>query len=60
MYKVLNSVSNNEILAWSQLIGFAGDLKLKITQFVEFFLDRLINIVGKGEYAGYQHFLLFP
>ena len=22
--------------------------------------DRLENIVGKGENAGYQHFLLFP
>ena len=21
--------------------------------------DRVENIVGKGEYAGYQHFLLF-
>ena len=23
-------------------------------------LDRAENIVGKGENAGYQHFLLFP
>ena len=23
-------------------------------------LDRVQNIVGKGENAGYQHFLLFP
>ena len=23
-------------------------------------LDRVENIVGKGENAGYQHFLLFP
>ena len=25
-----------------------------------FVLDRVENIVGKGENAGYQHFLLFP
>ena len=24
------------------------------------FFDRIENIVGKGENAGYQHFLLFP
>ena len=22
--------------------------------------DRVVNILGKGENAGYQHFLLFP
>ena len=27
---------------------------------VQFFPDREENIVGKGENAGYQHFLLFP
>ena len=25
-----------------------------------FVFDRVDNIVGKGENAGYQHFLLFP
>ena len=25
-----------------------------------FLYDRVENIVGKGENAGYQHFLLFP
>ena len=25
-----------------------------------FVFDRVENIVGKGENAGYQHFLLFP
>ena len=27
---------------------------------VEFVSDNVENIVGKGENAGYQHFLLFP
>ena len=26
----------------------------------KFNLERVENIVGKGENAGYQHFLLFP
>ena len=26
----------------------------------EFFLEMAENIVGKGENAGYQHFLFFP
>ena len=31
-----------------------------IAQMVQFFFDRVENIVGIGENAGYQHFLLFP
>ena len=27
---------------------------------MQFFFNRVENIVGKGENAGYQHFLLFP
>ena len=27
---------------------------------IEFVFDGVENIVGKGENAGYQHFLLFP
>ena len=27
---------------------------------IEFTMGRVENIVGKGENAGYQHFLLFP
>ena len=27
---------------------------------MKLFSDRVENIVGKGENAGYQHFLLFP
>ena len=27
---------------------------------MELSLNRIENIVGKGENAGYQHFLLFP
>ena len=37
---------------------FADD-KLIVTQKRKFALVRVENIVGKGENAGYQHFLLF-
>ena len=33
-------------------------LKIKTTQLLKFVLEKVENIVGKGENAGYQHFLL--
>ena len=32
----------------------------KVIQMAKFILDKIENIVGKEENAGYQHFLLFP
>ena len=43
----------------TESINFADD-KLKVTKMAKFFLDKIENIVGKEENAGYQHFLLFP
>ena len=43
---------------WFKLKAFADD-KLNIAKMIIFLLCRAENIVGKGEYAGYQHFLLF-
>ena len=40
-------------------LTFADD-KLDGTYKQKFFLGRVENIAGKGENAGYQHFLLFP
>ena len=37
-----------------------ADNKLKVAKMPIFFFDRVENHVGKGENAGYQHFLLFP
>ena len=34
--------------------------KINTIKEFEFALGRIGNIVGKGENAGYQHFLLFP
>ena len=39
--------------------AFADD-KINMMQKLEFALGRIENIVGKGENAGYQHFLLLP
>ena len=39
--------------------SFADD-KINVTEKWKFVLGRVENTVGKGENAGYQHFLLFP
>ena len=43
----------------SKLKAFADDIS-NVAEMVEFVIDEVENIVGKGENAGYQHFLLFP
>ena len=55
----LNSLPNDKILEWSKLKAFE-DGKMNETEKLKFILGREENIVGKGENAGYQHFLLFP
>ena len=47
------------MLDWSKLKAFADD-KMNVTEKLKFVLGMVENIVGKGENAGYQHFLLFP
>ena len=58
---MFNSLPNNKFLDWSKLKAYAED-KINVTQKLKFELGRvyLENIVGKGENAGYQHFLHFP
>ena len=55
----INSLANNKILDLSKLKAFADD-NSNVNQKLKFALGRVENIVGKGENAGYQHFLLFP
>ena len=55
----LNPLPNDKILGWSKLKAFEDD-KIEFDEMVIFFFDRVENIVGKRENAGYQHFLLFP
>ena len=42
-----------------QLKAFS-DNKLNVTENMKFVSERIENFKGKGENAGYQHFLLFP
>ena len=56
---LINTLPHNKILDWSKLKAFADD-KLNATEKLKFVLGRVENIVGKGENAGHQHFLLFP
>ena len=53
-----NSLPNDKILDWSKLKAFA-DNKLSVNEKPKFGLGNVENIVGKGENAGYQHFLVF-
>ena len=39
--------------------AFADD-KINVAEKLKSVLERVENIVGKGENAGFQHFLLFP
>ena len=54
-----NSLPNKRILDCSKLNAIADD-KINITQKLKFASDRIENILGKGENAGYQYFLFFP
>ena len=54
----LNSLPNIKILDWSKLKVFSDEINM--TEKLKSVLERVENIVGKGENAGYQHFLLFP
>ena len=54
-----NSLPNYKIVDWSNLKAFA-DNKIYVSEKFKFVLGRVENIMGKGENAGDQHFLLFP
>ena len=56
---IVNPLSNDKIFGKSKLEAFA-DNKINANQKLQFALGRVVNIVGKEENAGYQHFLLFP
>ena len=49
---------NDKIFDMTKLKAFADD-KVNVAKMMISVFDRLENIVGKGENAGYQHFL-FP
>ena len=55
VWERVNSLPNNRISDLSKFKSFADD-KLKVIQIVKFVLDKIEDIVGKKENAGYQHF----
>ena len=59
LYGFFNSLPNNKITDLTELKAFV-DNKLNVTEKLKFVIGTVENIVGKGENAGNQHFLLFP
>ena len=59
LLRVLNSLPNDDIFDLTKFKAFA-DNKQNIAKIIVSVFDRTENIVGKGENAGNQHFLLFP
>ena len=58
-FNIFNALPIDIFLNWSKFKVFA-DNKINLTQTLNFVLGRVENILGKGEDAAYQHFLLFP
>ena len=53
------SLPTNKTLDLTKFKAIA-DNKINVAQLMISAFDRVENIVGKEENAGYQHFLLFP
>ena len=56
---LINSLPSDKFLNLSKLQAF-GDNKINVTEKLKFVFARVEIIVGKGENAGNQHFLVFP
>ena len=59
MYMYLTLLPNDKTIDWSEFKAFADD-KINVAKMARSSFNRVENIAGKGENAGYQHFLLFP
>ena len=57
--KYTDSLPNDKYLDWSKLKAFADD-KMNVGEKLIFMEEKIENIVGQGENAGNQHFLLVP
>ena len=51
---MFSNLPNSKFLDWSKLKALAD--KINVTEKLKLNLGRAENILGKGEYAGYQHF----
>ena len=58
VWKWVNPSPNSKILDLTKLNAFPEDNSEVVKRMI-YILDRVENIVGKGDNAGYQHFLLF-
>ena len=56
---MLKTLYQTTIFGLDQIQALADD-KLHVARIMISVSDRVENIVGKGENAGYQHFLHFP
>ena len=56
---LFNSLPHNKFSDRFKFKALADD-KINVPEILIFVMGRLENIMGKGENAGYQHFLLFP
>ena len=56
----LNTLPKGQNFRLVQIDSICRQKKINLTLILKFILRRVENIVGKGENAGYQHFLLFP
>ena len=56
--KVLNSLTQDKILAWSNRKAFA-EYKYNAADMTISLFDKVENIVGDGQISGEQHFLVF-
>ena len=55
----VNTLPQDEILDQSKSKAFADD-KINVLKELKFVLERVENIVGKGENARFQQFFLYP
>ena len=56
---MVHSLPNDIFFDRTKFKAFADD-QLNIAKIIISVFDKIEHIVGKGENAGYQHFLLFP
>ena len=59
MKQLLTLYQTTKFWTVTKLKAFADD-KLNVAKMASSLFDRAENTLGKGENAGYQHFLLFP
>ena len=56
--RCFNPSPKTKVIDWSIFKAFAND-KINVIENMKIVLERVENVVGKGENAAYQNFLLF-